>query len=80
MDRWSGLCLIIIVLMFIYGIIMTTCNPTPLPTTPHTNCPLVDKIHDQEMRRNLDKIDEQGQIIATYEFRYRGLHKLGEGP
>lgn len=44
--------------------------PYEIPSTP-TTCN-----HTAEIQQLIDKIDEQGQLIGVYEFRYRGLGVL----
>lgn len=43
--------------------------PSEPPTTTTCN-------HTAEIQRLIDTIDEQGQLIGVYEFRYRGLLKI----
>jgi hypothetical protein len=50
--------------MFLYSISYTSA------TTPTVaDCTHAAELHDQEMRRHLDKIAEQGEIIAAYKYR-----------
>jgi hypothetical protein len=88
-ERKTEVFLCIVVLLILLWAVSTTIviadwlrNDAPklfnqTKTTQHANCTLFDKIHADNMKILVGKIDEQGQIIATYRLRYLGLNKLG---
>ena len=53
-------------------------NTPEYKPTQHANCTLAAKIHADDMKILVDKLDEQGQIIGAYRARYKGLNKLGD--